>query len=136
MLADPLGCNCPGVGAVTANVAGNPSVADSPGADRRLVSPAFFSQPTGASGNLGRNALRGPGFRNYDLSLFKMFGIRDKYHIEFRGAAYNLSNTPRFDNPVNFIGSPAFGEVFRNLPGVDGLNAMGGRVITLGARFF
>lgn len=135
VLADPLGCNCPGVGAVTANVVGDPDIANNPGPDRRLFNPSFFSQPSGSAGNLGRNAIRGPGFKNYDLSLFKSFGIRDKGRLEVRGAAYNISNSPRFDNPVNFLNSPAFGEVYQNLPGVDGLNAMGGRVITLGARF-
>jgi hypothetical protein len=135
VLADPLGCNCPGVPVVTANVIGDPDIADDPGPNRQLFNPVFFSQPAGGFGNLGRNVLRNPSFTNYDLSVFKMFGIRDKYRVEFRGAAYNLTNTPRFDTPVNLVNSPALGEVFQPLPGVDGLNNTSARVITLGARF-
>lgn len=136
VLADPLACACPGVTAVTANVLqANPEIANDPGPNRRLFNPAMFGQPAGGFGNLGRNALRGPGFKNYDLSLFKAFPIRERYKMELRGAAYNLTNTPHFSNPVTYLGSPAFGQVTETLPGVDGaLNNNGGRVVTVGLR--
>ena len=134
VVADPLGCNCPGVRAVPANVIGDPAVADEPGPNRELFNPAAFSQPIGF-GNLGRNVLRNPSFKNHDLSVFKAFGIHDKYRIEFRGSAFNLTNTPQFDTPVNLLNSPSFAQVFRPSPTVDGLNATSARVFILGTKF-
>ena len=135
VFADPLGCNCPGVPAVTANVIGDPAIADDPGPNRQLFNPAAFSQPTGGFGNLGRNALRNNSSKNHDLSVFKAFGIHDKYRIEFRGTAFNLTNSPQFDTPVNFVNSPAFSQVFRPSANVDGLNATSARVFILGTKF-
>jgi hypothetical protein len=40
-----------------------------------VVRPSVFSQPGNAWGNLGRNALRGPGNWNLDFSRFRTFPI-------------------------------------------------------------
>jgi hypothetical protein len=50
-------------------------------------------------GNTDRNQLFGPGHDDMDLSIFKDFPIFEKVNAEFRAEAFNLTNTPQFDNP-------------------------------------
>ena len=46
----------------------------------------------GAFGNAGRNIIRGPGFQNWDLSLFKTFPFNERYSFEFRAEFFNVWN--------------------------------------------
>src|SRR5439155_1337 len=49
-------------------------------------------------GNTGRNTVRGPGWGNLDLSLFRKFPI-SKVNLEARIEAFNVTNTPHFGGP-------------------------------------
>ena len=62
----------------------------------------------GSYGNAGRNIVRGPGFQNWDLSLFKTFPLNERERFEFRAEFFNVWNhlNPElfpakflFDNP-------------------------------------
>ncbi len=62
----------------------------------------------GSYGNAGRNIIRGPGFQNWDLSLFKSFSLNERERFEFRAEFFNVWNhmNPElfpakflFDNP-------------------------------------
>lgn len=55
-------------------------------------------------GNLGRNALLGPDFRNMDFSIIKDTHITERWRLNFRVDFYNLFNHPNFANPY----MPAF----------------------------
>jgi hypothetical protein len=124
VLADPLVCNCPGVGAVFANI--DPAARID---GQASFNPALFSPPVfGTTGTLGRNALRGPDMTTYNLSLFKSFASRERFRWEFRAEAYNLLNTTAFGNPVANLASPNLGAV--TMP----LNGVGGRQFLLGTR--
>jgi hypothetical protein len=70
---------------------------------------AFASPPLYTFGNLGRNALRGPGFKNFDLGLFKNFFITEQVRLQFRGEAFNAFNHVNFSNPGSSFGTPNFG---------------------------
>jgi hypothetical protein len=59
-------------------------------------------------GNSGRNILRGPSWVNLDFSLFRTFRIAEGVGLQFRAEAFNLTNTPKFNNPAAFVGSAAF----------------------------
>jgi hypothetical protein len=50
-------------------------------------------------GTLGRNQLYGPSYRTLDASLFKDFPVVKGITAQFRAQAYNLANTPEFQNP-------------------------------------
>lgn len=50
-------------------------------------------------GNAGRNNLRGPGFVNLDLSLFRTISITEGIRLQFRAEALNALNHPNFSNP-------------------------------------
>lgn len=61
-------------------------------------------------GSLGRNAFRGPGFVNTDLSLAKhLFVFGEKLDAELRADAFNVFNHTNFANPNTTITSPTFG---------------------------
>jgi hypothetical protein len=56
-------------------------------------------------GNLGRNSLRGPSFKEFNFSVFKNTAISERVNLELRAEFFNLLNHPNFSNPIlpNFI---------------------------------
>jgi hypothetical protein len=69
-------------------------------------------------GNSGRNILRGPGLVNLDASVFRDFRLTERFRLQFRAEAFNVSNTPAFSNPGATVSS-----MTRNLDGsVKALN--------------
>ena len=59
---------------------------------------------------------RGPGSVNTDFSLFKFFPFRERYKLQFRAEAFNLTNTPTFflpsaTNAALTIGNGNFGKL-------------------------
>ncbi len=70
----------------------------------------------GQFGNEGRNAVRGPGIEDVDLSLFKYFIIDETRRVQFRAECFNLLNHPNFGLPENDLQSPAFGQILQAGP--------------------
>ena len=69
---------------------------------------AAFSFPgAGEIGNSGRNAFRGPGYINDDLSLVKKFKITERQSINFRWEFYNLFNHPTFGGLTTNLTTPS-----------------------------
>ena len=50
-------------------------------------------------GNLERNSLRSPSFKQLNLGLAKNFLITERARVQFRTEAFNLTNTPQFTAP-------------------------------------
>jgi carboxypeptidase family protein/TonB-dependent receptor-like protein len=78
-----------------------------------LVNPTVFdcsNVPIFTFGNLGRNAIRGPGINNWDLSLIKRTSITERLKIEFRAEFFNAFNHAQFLNPSD-KSSGTFGQV-------------------------
>lgn len=77
------------------------------------VDPSAFSIPAvGAWGNLGFDALRGPGRDNWNLALHKTFAFTERAGLEFRVESFNTWNHTQFKADVrnggmnnNFTGS-------------------------------
>jgi hypothetical protein len=65
--------------------------------------------PVFTFGTLPRNALRGPGINNFDLSLNKKTYFGETRSIEFRTEFFNSFNHAQFLNPDNQAGSSTFG---------------------------
>jgi len=83
-----------------------PVFAPSPGQKVILESPArwfdplaFALPPAGMYGNLGRNALRGPGLAVLDLAAHKILWRREGQNLRLRAEAFNLTNHPNFQIP-------------------------------------
>jgi Carboxypeptidase regulatory-like domain/TonB dependent receptor len=54
---------------------------------------AFASNTAiGTFGNAGRNIVRGPGYQDWDFSIFKTFPIREQMRFEFRAEFFNIWN--------------------------------------------
>ena len=51
-------------------------------------------------GSLGRNSLKGPGYRNFDLSLFKTTKLTETVSLQLRAEAFNVLNRPNFASPL------------------------------------
>ncbi|MEZ5352818.1 MAG: TonB-dependent receptor [Bryobacteraceae bacterium] len=56
-------------------------------------------------GTAGYNILRNPGIRNMDLGIFRSFHISERFNMQFRGEALNISNTPQLGGASNNISS-------------------------------
>jgi hypothetical protein len=50
-------------------------------------------------GNFGAGRLEGPGMVNVDFGIFRAFRISETKDLQFRAEAFNLTNTPHFNNP-------------------------------------
>jgi hypothetical protein len=77
---------------VRPNVTGNPN--GKPCLPSSLFNTCAFVDNTipFTFGNAGRNIVRGPGFQNWDLSIFKMFPVREQMRFEFRAEFFNIWN--------------------------------------------
>jgi hypothetical protein len=60
-------------------------------------------------GNLGRNALQGPPFKQWDLAIYKNTKIAERLTLQLRAEFFNVLNHPNFSNPLlpAFIADPA-----------------------------
>ena len=87
---------------------------------------SFFSIPTGIAGgigpnsgrfgSLGRNTFRGPGYKDFDISLIKdtSFGRRGKNElgiVQFRAEFFNVFNVVNFGLPSNVVLGSGFGVI-------------------------
>jgi hypothetical protein len=123
--ADPISCACPG-NTVIANLIPGANFMGTGGAS--VLNPAAFSAPVNSFGNMARGTFRSQDNTNYDMSLFKNFRVRDRFNLQLRGEAFNLTNSTRFAAPVTNISSPEFGQ------SVATVNGAFGRQVNLGLR--
>lgn len=66
------------------------SIGGTPG--EQWVNPAAFAVPASGPGNLGRNAFRGPGFSDVDLSVIKNIPLTERFRIQLRADMFNVTN--------------------------------------------
>jgi len=69
---------------------------------------AFAAVSAVRFGTSGRNILVGPGLVNVDASLFRNFRFKERLNFQLRAEAYNLTNTPHFNNPSANVSSGGF----------------------------
>jgi len=86
-------------------------IADPNVAGGKRINKAAFTTPTGpVQGNLGRNALRGFGATQVDLTLRRQFQLRERLSLQARADFFNIFNHPNFGPPTNYLSSPLFGQ--------------------------
>lgn len=71
-------------------------------------------------GNLPRNAFRGSGFFDLDLSLYKAIAIRERMRLTLGASAYNLLNHPNFAHPQNDVAFGGLGLITSTLSAPTG----------------
>jgi hypothetical protein len=62
-----------------------------PFAFRPVTEPRYGTSPY--------NSLRGPGVKQWDLGIFRQVQIGRQLNIQLRVEAFNVTNSPRFNNP-------------------------------------
>ena len=86
---------------------GNPCLTGAPetrygnnGLPKYFNTAAFAPTPAFTYSTMPRSLpCQGPGYANTDLSVNKTFSVHEKYKIQFRAEALNVTNTPEFANP-------------------------------------
>jgi len=77
---------------------------------QELNSNAFEAPATGLNGTLGRNILTGPRLFQIDASVRRQFRLFGGSSLETSVSAFNLLDHASFSNPVDYLGSPLFGQ--------------------------
>jgi len=111
---------------------------------------AFANPAYGTFGDLGRNAVFGPGYANFDFAITKKTSITEHLELQLRAELFNILNHPNFALP-NFFVNPAFNAdgsstgaspnqgLITQTPDQaqtnPGLGGGGPRVIQIGAKF-
>ena len=73
---------------------------------------AFSLAPQGTFGNTPRTiGVRGPGQKNWDLSIFKSFNLSERFKAQFRAEALNAFNSPIFHTPDTNLNDGTFGQI-------------------------
>jgi len=80
----------------------------------QVLNPAAFADPASNTwGSIARNSIYGPGYEDFDLSVFKntKFDIHDfPVNVQFRAEMYNLFNRINLASPANSqLGNDYFG---------------------------
>jgi len=99
----------------------------------KIINAAAFSLPTtSVQGDLGRNALRGFGATQVDLTLRRQFRLTERVSLQARGDFFNIFNHPNFGNPENYlysspgVANPLFGQATTTLASYLGSGGQGG----------
>jgi outer membrane receptor protein involved in Fe transport len=72
---------------------------------------ALVPNQPGQLGNMERNLIPGPGFKNVDLGLTKNFRIKDGHTLQLRVEAFNVFDFVNLDLPVREMTSRYFGQI-------------------------
>ena len=83
----------------------------------------YIAGAAGAYTGNGRSYFFGRPINDFDASLAKRFGIRDKFELEFRADAFNILNHPQFiAGEPNNIGLPSTSSINYGIPGTPQFN--------------
>ena len=99
-----------GVSSDRPNVVGNFNLPN-PTINEWFNPAAFAPQAIGTIGSEGRNILTGPRFRHLDCSIFKDFRFQERYTVQTRFEAFNITNTPNFALPNATLGTTTIGTI-------------------------
>jgi Carboxypeptidase regulatory-like domain len=84
--------------------------------------------PGGADGNVGRNSLFGPGFKDIDMGIYRNISFEHGVVFQLRGEATNLFNLVSLANPTSTtLNNSKFG-VITSAAGTQRVLQVGGRL--------
>lgn len=101
-----------------------------------ITKAAFANPAAGTFGNIGRDAIDGPGFGSVDFSVFKKIPITERIVSDFHVEIFNLFNRTNYANPNVTFSSSSFGQITstRNGTSAPGLGFGEPRNVQLGLR--
>jgi hypothetical protein len=70
------------------------------------INPFAFALPAGNFGDLGRDAVYGPGFWNIDFSVTKDTKLTERLNLQLRAEFFNIFNHPQFALPGGTVAPP------------------------------
>src|SRR5579871_1089183 len=97
-------------GTMRPNLIADPNLAN-PTLARWFNTAAFQSAAPYTFGDSPRSVLRGPSWKNVDLTLSKNFKLSERIATECRGEFFNVINHPNFDAPGHTLGNAGFGTI-------------------------
>jgi hypothetical protein len=101
-----------GFGSQRPNLVGDAKLpADQRSASAWFDTAAFALAPQFTLGTASRNPVRGPDYRNVDLSLSRLVPAGGRAAVEVRAEAFNLLNRVNFGNPNGTFGGASFGTI-------------------------
>jgi hypothetical protein len=134
-----IGSDSPGFGNVDGGPSDRPNIVDAsilgttidhPNSAPLILRRDRFAYITPGEyrGSVGRNTFRKAGIANWNAAVAKQWTFRGRreWSALLRCEAYNLTNTPQFDEPQRNLSSPSFGRITNTLND--------GRVLQLGLR--
>ena len=71
----------------------------------------FGQQPLNDFGNVRPMSLRGPGYEQVDMSVFKTFPVWREEHLDFRADFFNAFNIASYNAPDNTVTDANFGAI-------------------------
>jgi len=103
------------------NVVGNPN--DGPKTTSAWLNPNAFQRitqdpnsPVQQFGTAGRNIAVGPGYTDWDFSLFKNIRVGESKDVQFRAEFFNILNHTNFRLPDSDMNSPTFNQILEAQP--------------------
>nr|MDQ2899697.1 TonB-dependent receptor [Acidobacteriota bacterium] len=112
--------NMPGTTQFADQVLSNVKIVGGTGPNAVWFDPTAYASVTQARlGTSSKNALRGPRLLNLDFGLFREFPVTERVRLQFRGEAFNFTNTPHWSLPSANISSVTF-------RGDGSINTLGG----------
>jgi Carboxypeptidase regulatory-like domain/TonB-dependent Receptor Plug Domain len=66
---------------------------------------------SGQFGNLGRNAIYGPGQINWDMAISRRFKVNERWALAVRSDFFNVLNHANWNNPTTNVTSGTFGQI-------------------------
>ncbi|HEV2397509.1 MAG TPA: carboxypeptidase regulatory-like domain-containing protein [Candidatus Sulfotelmatobacter sp.] len=74
------------------------------------------NSPVQQFGDTGRNIAQGPGYADWDFSVFKNIPVTEGKQFQFRAEFFNFLNHTNFRLPDSDISSPTFNQILAALP--------------------
>ena len=101
-----------GFGVQRPNRVGDPTLpADERTPSHWFNTAAFSAAPQFTIGSASRNPVRGPSYRDVDLTLMRRIRFGAGPAIELRAEVFNLLNTPNLGAPAGVQGTASFGTI-------------------------
>jgi hypothetical protein len=104
------------LGTRMADYNGGPVQLPNPGPNGWFNAAAFSAAPQARWGTTGAGNAQGPGMQIYNLSVQKVFAIREHMNVRLRVDFVNAFNHTNFQNPSTTITNTSFGTITSAYP--------------------
>jgi hypothetical protein len=90
-----------------------------------INSASYVNSPNGTFVTSGRNQVRGPGYNDFDFSVFKIGNITEKFKLQFRVEMFNLFNHINYAPFKAAVSSTSLGQLTDTIGDYNGAPGIG-----------